>query len=116
MRKIIRVKFSEEAENVYRYLNKCAISSKAERMIFNSLNKKEELLKTDYHYGDPISKKLIPLEYKLKYGIINLFRIELPLFWRMLYTVTDNENEIIVFVLDVIDHKKYNKKMGYRKK
>jgi len=34
----------------------------------------------------------------------------------MLYTLTDGETEveIIVFVLDVIDHKEYNKKFGYK--
>ena len=36
----------------------------------------------------------------------------------MLYTLTegDTEIEIVAFVLDVIDHKTYNKKFGYRKK
>jgi hypothetical protein len=42
-----------------------------------------ELLKENIHYGQPIAKKLIPVEYKTKYGITNLFRVELPNFWRM---------------------------------
>ena len=35
----------------------------------------------------------------------------------MLYTLTEGETEIeiIAFVLDVIDHDKYNKKFGYKK-
>ena len=70
----------------------------------------------NHHYGNPISKKLIPKEYKIKYGVTNLFRIELPNFWRMLYTLTEGETkiEIIAFVLDIIDHKEYNKKFGYQ--
>jgi hypothetical protein len=34
----------------------------------------------------------------------------------MLYTLTngDSEIEIIAFVLDVIDHKEYDKKFGYK--
>ncbi|MEA3515031.1 MAG: hypothetical protein U9R34_06130 [Nanoarchaeota archaeon] len=61
---------------------------------------------------------LIKVLYKKKYGITNLFRVELPGFWRMLYTLTDgkSEIEIIAFVLDVIDHKRYDKKFGYRKR
>ncbi|MBR9683400.1 hypothetical protein GOV03_02570 [Candidatus Woesearchaeota archaeon] len=116
--KTIRVIFSPEAEEVYYYLNEQAPSSKTERMILNALNKKVELIKSNHHFGDPISKKLIPPEYKLKYGVTNLFRIELPNFWRMLYTLTDGETEIeiIAFVLDVLDHKKYNKKFGYKKR
>jgi hypothetical protein len=36
----------------------------------------------------------------------------------MLYTLTNNENEIeiIAFVLDVMDHKKYNKRFGYKER
>ena len=116
--KNVRVIFSPEAEEVYKFLNEQAAKSKIERTILNALNKKIEIIKANFHYGEPISKNLIPEEYKQKYGITNLFRVELPNFWRMLYALTEGENkvEIIAFVLDVIDHEKYNKKFGYRKK
>lgn len=115
--KTIRVIFSPEAEEVYKYLNKLGELSKTERMILNAVNKKIELIKANCHFGEPIAKKLIPREYALKYGITNLFRVELPNFWRMLYTLIDGESriEIIAFVLDVIDHKTYSKKFGYKK-
>ena len=82
----------------------------------SSENKKIELIKLNIHFGNPVAKNLIPKEYKIKYGVTNLFRIELPQFWRMLYTLTngDTEIEIIAFVLDVIDHKTYDKKFGYK--
>ena len=58
-----------------------------------------------------IAKRLIPKEY----GVKNLFRVELPNFWRMIYALRTEENqiEIIAFVLDIFDHKKYNKRFGY---
>jgi len=116
--KAVRVILSPEAEEVYNYLKEQAPDSKNERMLLGAVKNKAGLIKTNHHYGDPISKKLIPAEYKLKYGITNLFRVELPNFWRMLYTLTTGENrkEIVAFVLDIIDHKTYNKKFGYRKK
>jgi len=116
--KSVRVILSPEAEEVYRYLNEQAPTSKTERTIFNSVNKKIDLIKANHHYGEPIAKKLIPEEYKEKYGVSNLFWVELPSFWRMLYTLTDGESEIeiVAFVLDVIDHKTYNKKFGYKNK
>ncbi|MFZ2455999.1 MAG: hypothetical protein WAX07_05945 [Candidatus Altiarchaeia archaeon] len=48
----------------------------------------------------------------------NLFRIELPNYWRMLYTLTSGESqiEIIAFVLDIMNHRNYDKKFGYKKK
>ena len=85
-------------------------------MILKAINQKIELIKQNIHYGNPIAKNLIPEEYKNKYKITNLFRVELPTFWRMLYTLTNNEEiEIIAFVLDIIDHDNYNKKFGYEK-
>ncbi len=78
--KKVRVIFSKEAEEVYRYLNANAPESKTERMILNAVHKKIELIKANIHYGNPISKKLIPEEYKIKYGITNLFRVKLPQF------------------------------------
>ena len=114
--KSIRVIFSPEAEKVYKYLNAKAPYSKTERMILNALNKKIELIKINMHFGDPIAKNLIPKDYKERYGITNLFRVELPQFWRMLYSLIDGESkiEIIAFILDIIDHKDYNKKFGYK--
>ncbi len=114
--KKVRVIFSPEAEEAYKQLNEAAQNSKMDRSILNAINKKVELIKVNIHYGEPIAKRLIPEEYKIKYETANLFRVELPNFWRMLYTLTDGESqiEIIAFVLDVLDHKEYNKKLGYK--
>jgi len=84
-------------------------------MILKAINHKIDLIKVNIHYGNPIAKNLIPEEYKQKYSANNLFRVELPVFWRMLYTLTNNEKvEIIAFVLDIIDHPTYNHKFGYK--
>lgn len=116
MKKSVRIVLSPEAEEVYRYLNKEAPTSKQERMILKAINQKKELIKQNPHFGNPIEKRKIPKEYFEKYGATNLFRVELPGFWRMLYMLTEGESrvEIISFVLDIVDHKKYNKKFGYK--
>jgi len=86
-------------------------------MILNAFEKKKDLIKEMIHYGEPIAKDKIPDEYKIKYGVTNLFWVELPNFWRMIYALTrDNEVEIIAFILDILDHDDYNKKFGYKKK
>jgi hypothetical protein len=79
---------------------------------------KKELIKSDPHYGNPIAKALIPKQYIKKFEITNLFRIELPNYWRMLYTLRNGETEIeiIAFIIDIIDHQEYNKTFGYKKK
>tara|TARA_Y100000310_G_scaffold322053_2_gene380586 strand:- start:1393 stop:1746 length:354 start_codon:yes stop_codon:yes gene_type:complete len=116
--KTVRVILSPEAEKVFNYLNEQAPTSKTERVILKAVQKKVDLIKQNPHFGNPVAKKLIPQEYKEKYDTTNLFRIELPNFWRMLYTVTqgDTKIEIIAFILDIVDHKDYDKKFGYRKR
>ena len=115
MRKV-RVIFSADAQEVYAHLEQEAPESKKDKMILKALDKKVGIIKSNMHYGEPIAKNLIPSEYTTKYGITNLFWVELPQFWRMLYTLKNDEIEIIAFVLDVIDHPTYDKKFGYRKK
>ena len=114
--KPVKVILSPEAEEAYKQLNAVAADSKIERSILNAIDKKRELIKANMHYGEPIAKDKIPDEYRIKYGITNLFWVELSNFWRMLYTLTNNETEveIIAFVLDIMDHEKYSKKFRYK--
>ena len=116
--KQVRIILSKNAKEVYEFLNEEAPNSKQERSILNAVNQKIEFIKLNPHYGNPIPKKLIPEEYIKKYGITNLFRVELPSFWRMLYTLTEGGTkvEVVSFVLDILDHPAYNKKFGYKKR
>ncbi|MFC1774783.1 hypothetical protein ACFLZN_00525 [Nanoarchaeota archaeon] len=80
--------------------------------LLRSIRQKIDFVKTNPFYGDNIPKRLIPKEYNVK----NLWRVELSQFWRMLYTIKGDQIEIICFVLDIIDHDRYNKRFGYKKK
>jgi hypothetical protein len=116
--KTVRVILSKDAEVVYKFLNKQATNSKIEKTILKAVKKKVELIKVNPHYGEPISKKLIPKKYIDEYGVTILFWVKLPNFWRMIYTLTSGETvvEIIAFVVDILDHKEYDKVFGYSKK
>jgi hypothetical protein len=113
--KPVKVIFSDEAQQVYDYLTEEAKKSKVERSILKAIDHKIKLINSNEHYGNPIAKKLIPKDYLLK-GITNLFRVELPNYWRMIYTLGKGNQEVIIvaIVLDIFDHKDYNKKFGYR--
>jgi hypothetical protein len=113
----IKVDFSDEAKKVFDFLAEKSLSSKQERMLFDAIREKIDLIKLDRHYGVNVPKKLIPQFYKEVYNAKNLFRVELPCFWRMLYSVGEGESsiEIIALIVEIIDHKKYNKRFGYKK-
>ena len=66
MKEVIVI-LSPEAEEVYKYLNQESQNSKIERTIFNGIKQKVNLIKQNPHYGNPISKNLIPKEYIKKY-------------------------------------------------
>ena len=82
-----------------------------EMQLLKSIRTKSDFIKSNQFYGNNIPKNLIPKEYNVQ----NLWRVELTNFWRMLYTIKGDKVEIVCFVLDIIDHDKYNKKFGYRK-
>ena len=71
-------------------------------------------LKENAFSGIKIPKRLFPKEYVQKYGITNLWKYDLPRGWRLLYTVTsDNEVELISAILEWFDHKDYEKRFKY---
>ena len=119
MNKPVRVVFLGDADEAFKRLNEIVgrqIESGRENseeiQLIRSIKQKIGFIKANPFYGDPIAKNLIPQEYKINYQAINLFRVELSQFWRMLYTLKGNEIKVIAFILDIIPHPKYNKKFG----
>jgi len=95
------------------YLSLKNRTDKEAQSLFNSITRITEILKNNPQFGNPISKRLIP-QSLIKEGIQNLYRVELSNFWRMLYTIEGTKIEILVFVLNIMDHKEYNKLFGYK--
>lgn len=118
MSKEIRIILSKDAQEVYEYLVIKSKNHKLEKSVLFSFNKKINLIKLNKNYGDPIAKNKIPFQYRHKYGLKNLFRVELSNYWRMLYTLTNDKEgiEIVGFVLEIFNHNDYNKVFGYKKR
>ncbi len=115
--KLIRVILLDEAKDEFGKLNKIAgwqnakgIDNSEEMQLLNSIKAKIELLKKNPFYGDNIPKRLIPKNYDVQ----NLWRLELSHFWRALYTIKGDQIEIICFILNIMNHKDYDKKFGYK--
>jgi len=111
---MIKVILSQVANDTYIKLK--VSTKKIEKSIFNSVCEKLELIKQDPKIGESIKKKLIPKEYKSNYGITVLYKIRLANYWRLLYTIKDNELEIIAIIVDIVDHDEYNDIFGFKKK
>ena len=117
MNKPVSVILLDEADVEYKRLNeivgqqlKEGKESTQEIQLLKSIQQKKDLIKANPFYGDNIEKKKIPKSYNVQ----NLWRVELTNYWRMLYTIIGDEVQIICFLLDILDHKRYNKIFGYK--
>ena len=120
--KDVKVILSEEANDVYDELNKIVggeikkgVDSSFHQTLLRSIKRIIETLKDNPFAGDQVRKTLIPPKYIVKYEINNVWRIELANRWRLIYTIKSENVEIINFILDIVDHKKYDKIFGYKK-
>jgi mRNA-degrading endonuclease RelE of RelBE toxin-antitoxin system len=96
------------------YLNLKKRKDKESQSILNSFERLKEILKENPQFGEPISKNKIPKKLQ-KLGIKNLYRAELSNYWRLIYTIEGNQIEILLFVLNIFNHKDYSKFFGYKK-
>jgi len=121
--KIIRIIFTEEAEQEYQKLAELVkqehekdISNSENQKLLKSIDEKVERLKYAPDSGIQIAKRLFPPEYKTKYGITNLWKMNLFNYWRLIYTLQGDRLEVLCVVLDMVDHPAYDKKFGYRRR
>ena len=108
MKKASKVVFIEDKLETTFY------SLKNDDPIKKSLIRAIKDLKANAFSGIQIPKRLIPKSYIRKYGLNNLWKYDLPQGWRLLYTVTaENEVELISAILEWFNHKDYEKRMNY---
>ncbi len=109
--KEVRILLKDQAKDSYLELKKR--TDKESQSILNSIERIKAILKDNPQFGDPIAKRLIPKSLR-DMGIQNLYRVELSNYWRMIYTIEGSKVEIFLFVLNIVDHKDYNKLFGYK--
>jgi hypothetical protein len=122
-KKEIWVEFSENADKSYKELQKTVLEEKRKGIInsFNmqllkAIDREKVNLKIDPQHGTHIPRKYIPKVLANNYGTERLWKIDLVGYWRLIYTITGDDIKIIAFVLEFMDHKKYNKLFRYRKR
>lgn len=118
--KPVRVQFVGNAAEEFERLNKIVGEEKANNVtnserqqLLKSVNQKVEMIKANPQYGAPVPKALVK---RSGYNVDNLWVADLTGYWRMLYTLKGSQIEILCFILEIIDHKRYDKIFGYSKK
>ncbi len=72
------------------------------------------VLLLDCQHGEVVRKSRIPRELATAYGIENLYVEDLPDYWRMLYSIVKSSGKRIVMILEIVDHKAYDRWLGFR--
>ena len=71
------------------------------------------VLKENMFAGQLIEKEKFPNTYVVKYGITNLYKYNLDRSHRLTYTLVADKSGIAVVVLEILNHKEYEKRLGY---
>jgi hypothetical protein len=82
-------------------------------LLYKFLDRATDDIKTNPKCGIAVPKRLIPKIYVQKYGINNLWKYDLPNAWRLVYSITGNEIEIIAILLEWFSHKDYERRFKY---
>ncbi len=130
-RKKVIIKLIGDAKEEYLLLQETVrleaengVQSSFHRTLLSSIDSKISLLKVNYDYGIQIPRKLIPPKYLSEYGVTNLWKVDLSGYWRLIYTLKQPQREqtelevidVWLDVLDIFDHKRYDKVFGYKKR
>lgn len=121
--KEVHVYFSEDANAMYTELQSKALEHRKRGMensfeiqLLKAIDREINNLKINPQKGLPIKRSYISKHVVQRYGTNKLWKIELVGFWRMIYTLTGDEIKIITFILEIMDHEKYDRIFGWRGK
>ena len=106
--RINRVKFADE--KLFQEYQRLKNGKSEERLLALEIDGIILGLRENPFKGVAIPKRLWPREYVRKYGIGSLRKCDLPKGWRLLYSVTATEKELISVLLEWFDHKNYYEK------
>jgi len=102
---------NERLKNSFNKLKTLKIEDK---QLYSWLVRAFKDLEEDAFIGIQIQKKLIPKDYKQKFGKIdNLWKYNLPNAWRLIYTIKKDQIIVLSIILEWMSHKEYERKFNY---
>lgn len=122
MNKEVVVQFDADAYKEYTELQEAVAQGRHSttkptyEQLLTSINNAIRNIKANPYHGDLVPRKYLNKQIINKYGTDKILRVELVGFWRLLYTLIGDEVKIIAFILEYMDHNRYNKLFCYKKK
>ena len=113
---LFRVKLSPELYEYFKKIEKeIEQGDKTNEREYKLIKKGIKMLKQDYRKGVHISKKNRRAyePFIKKYNITNLWKLNVSKDWRLIYTVQGTEVEVVSVILESLNHKEYDRVLGY---
>lgn len=85
----------------------------SEKELFGIINQAMDNLEKNAFCGIQIPKKLIPEEYRKKFGVENLWKYDLPRGWRLIYSIAKEQVMVLSLIVEWFDHKEYERRFNY---
>lgn len=91
----------------------------APKSVHEALRRKADRLKEDPQTGTYVSPSRVPKSTKRRWErrvgpVTNLYKLDLPRAWRVLYTVGSEGADRAVLILEIVNHTEYERLLGYR--
>ena len=113
----LKVRGTQEFDAQYNELKESAKDGNgASIILLKKLKKAIDKLRWSYKTGEHISRDKIPEFYKIRYGVENLWKLNIDPNYRLIYTVRGTEVEVMSIILEYLDHKAYNRRLSYKSK
>lgn len=81
----------------------------ADKELHRAIERIIQKLKKNPEHGTKIAKELWPKTY----AVTNLWKVNLPNGWRIIYTIKSDDVQIVSIILEWFDHKAYEKRFHY---
>ena len=89
-------------------------STSEDKRLYDTIERKFEMLRYNPFRGDNIKKEQIPKAYKKKYDLDHLLKLNINQYWRLLYYVKAlDKHTTLVIVIDFMPHTEYDRLFGY---
>ena len=99
------IKLSDSASRALDLLDRAG----ATRSISRRVRDLKPVLLADCLHGEVVRKRFIPRELREEYGVDNLYVEDLPEFWRLLYSIAHEGADRYILVLEIVDHRRYDR-------
>lgn len=100
---------SDDFNSIYEELDK---TSEIKKDVARNI----KLLKNDQIPGIHLKLSKVPKYYKNRHDLNTYYKVVLPQNWRLIYGILGINGQKKALLLELFDHKKYDKRFGFKKR